>query len=69
MAQSTNSNIKQGGFYRIKEVLNLIPISSTSWYDGIASGRYPKPVKLSERTSAWRVADIHTLIDELGAQA
>jgi predicted DNA-binding transcriptional regulator AlpA len=28
-------------------------------------GRYPKPVKLGERASAWRVEDIRRLVEEL----
>jgi len=27
------------------------------------SGRYPKPVKLGPRTTAWRVSDIRALIE------
>jgi len=42
----------------------IIPVSRSSWYKGISEGRYPKPVKLSERTSAWRVKDIRKLIED-----
>ena len=44
----------------------LIPISRTSWLNGVKSGKYPKPVKLSERTTAWRVEDIRALIVSMG---
>ncbi|MDX8384702.1 MAG: AlpA family phage regulatory protein [Ghiorsea sp.] len=57
------------GFLRKPQVLAMIPISSSSWYQGIADGIYPAPVKLSERTSAWRVEDIRKLIADLGAVA
>ncbi len=59
------------GFLRMRDIIGdknnpgIIPVSRSSWYKGIAEGRYPKPVKLSERTSAWRVEDIRKLIDEL----
>ena len=46
----------------------IIPVSRSSWYKGIAEGRYPKPVKLSERASAWKIEDIRKLIDELNQQ-
>lgn len=56
------------GFLRKSQILTLIPISSSSWYQGIADGRYPKPVHLSLRTSAWRIEDIRKLIAKLGAE-
>ncbi|MDB4363188.1 AlpA family phage regulatory protein [Pseudomonadales bacterium] len=52
-------------FLRLPEVLTLIPISRSSWYKGIQDGRFPKPVKLSTRTAAWRVEDIEKLISEI----
>lgn len=56
------------GFLRLPQVLLYIPVSKTVWYEGIAAGRYPKPAKISERTSAWRVEDIRKLIAELGGR-
>ncbi len=59
------------GFLRMRDIIGdknnpgIIPVSRSSWYKGIAEGRYPKPVKLGERTSAWRIEDIRKLIDEL----
>ena len=48
------------------EIPGLLPISRTSFLNGVKSGKYPKPVKLSERTTAWRVEDIRALIERLG---
>lgn len=50
------------GFIRIKQVLAVFPVSRSTWYEGIKSGKYPAPVKLSERTAAWRASDIHALL-------
>jgi len=47
---------------RLPKVLALIPVSKSGWWAGVASGRYPKPVKLSARCSAWRSQDIADLI-------
>jgi len=58
--------LNETGFIRLPDVLSLIPVSKASWYRGVAEGRYPKPIRLSPRTSAWRVKDIRQLIDELG---
>ena len=42
----------------------IIPISKSSWWDGISKGKYPK-IKLSENTTVWREDDIRKLIDSL----
>jgi len=55
------------GFMRLQTVLNLIPISKTSFYAGVREGLYPAPIKIGKRTSVWRVSDIHQLIEDLGS--
>ena len=61
-------NIPATGFLRLAQVLTLIPVSRSAWYDGVAEGRYPAPVRLGPRTAAYRVEDIVALIERLGAQ-
>jgi prophage regulatory protein len=46
----------------------VIPIGRSSWQAGVRSGRFPKPVKLGPRTSAWRVEDIRDLVAKLSLQ-
>ena len=43
----------------------IIPISKSSWWDGISKGKYPKPIKLGENTTVWREDDIRKFIDGL----
>jgi predicted DNA-binding transcriptional regulator AlpA len=57
------------GFVRLPQVLAVIPVCKSSWWNGVKSGRYPKPVKLSARCTAWKVEDIHALIKQLSEQA
>ena len=45
-----------------KGIAPILPISKTSFYRGIREGRYPAPVKLGERTSAWKVSEIRALL-------
>jgi predicted DNA-binding transcriptional regulator AlpA len=55
------------GFVRLPSILapnGPIPVSKSSWWQGIKDGRYPKPVKLGPRITAWRVEDIRALINE-----
>lgn len=58
---STNQSSDEG-FIRLPEVLKLIPVSKSTWWAGVKSGRYPKSIKLSDRITAWRVNEIRQLI-------
>jgi prophage regulatory protein len=46
----------------------LIPVCSSSWWNGIKKGIYPKPIKIGPNTTAWRVEDIRNLINQLGGE-
>ena len=50
--------------YRLPKVLELIPVSKSTWWQGVKEGRFPKPIKLTPRTSCWLADEIHDLIDE-----
>ena len=65
--QSTNT-LSEAGFLRLKDVLKLFPVSKSTWWLGIQTGRFPKPVKLSTRITAWRVCDIQKLLTEMARQ-
>lgn len=45
----------------------IYPVGKSSWWAGVKDGRYPKPVKLGPRTTAWRVEDIRALIERIAA--
>jgi len=51
--------------YRLKQVLARIPVSKSSWFEGIKSGRYPRGLQLGPRTTVWRSDDIDRLIQSL----
>ncbi len=58
----TMNEIPETGFLRLPQVLSVIPLGKTCWWEGVKSGRFPKPVKLSARCTAWRAEDIRDLI-------
>ena len=62
-------DIPETGFLRLPQVLSVIPVKKTCWWEGVRSGRYPKPVKLSPHCTAWRAEDIRELIKRLSNQA
>lgn len=57
-----NCPLPETGFVRLPAVLTVIPVSKSTWWAGIKTGRFPKPVKLGPRITAWRVEDIRALI-------
>lgn len=58
------SSIPQTGFIRLPAVLAVIPVSKSTWWAGVKTGRFPKSIKLGERITAWRAEDILALIAE-----
>ena len=61
-----NQELPKTGFLRLPAILaphGPIPVSKSTWWAGVKSGRYPKPVKLSTRITAWRVEDIRAFIE------
>ena len=64
--------LPETGFLRLKQIIGdpqanppvpaVIPISKSRWWQGCKDGKFPKPVKLGPRTTAWRVSDIRALI-------
>jgi predicted DNA-binding transcriptional regulator AlpA len=63
--------LPQAGFVRLAQILppaGPIPVSKSTWWEGVRTGRFPKPVKLGPRITAWRVDDIRALIEFAGGQ-
>lgn len=52
--------VRAGDIYTNRKVgkIGLLPISRSTWWEWVASGRAPKPVKLSPRVTAWRTVDV-----------
>jgi len=63
------------GYLRLRQIIGdsksrpqispIIPVGKSTWWNGVKSGRYPKPIKLGPRTTAWRVEDIRELIVQI----
>ncbi|MDO9139076.1 MAG: AlpA family phage regulatory protein [Methylobacter sp.] len=78
LIQKQPPQLPETGFVRLWDIVGdknatppipaIIPVCRSTWLNGCKSGKYPKPVKLSERTTAWRVSDIRAFIDSMGAQ-
>ena len=55
---------------RIKEIIGpggLIPVSKSTFWAGVKTGKFPKPVKVTPGVTAWRQSDLDAFIAGLGA--
>lgn len=78
-AQFTINSLPSVGYVRLAQILGnpnasppippIIPVSPATWWAGVKSGRFPKPVKtLGPRIAAWRVEDIRALIEQVNVK-
>ncbi len=67
MATTTQqtTGLPQTGYVRLSQILKVIPIGKSTWWNWVRSGKAPQPIKLGPRTTAWRTESIHELIDQL----
>ena len=65
--------LPETGYLRLRQIIGnpkavppipaLIPVGKSTWWAGVKSGRYPRPVRpLGARITAWRVEDIRDRI-------
>jgi len=70
---SNHTPLPDSGFLRLPQIIGdpeaippipaRIPVSKSTWWAGVKTGRYPAPVKLGPRITAWRVEDVRALIN------
>ena len=70
--------LPETGYLRLRQIIGnpkadppippLIPVSRSTWWAGVASGRFPQSLKLGPNTTVWRVEDIRNLISNVEAQ-
>ena len=65
MNDSNDSYLKELGYLRLKSVLEIIPISRSTWYLWVQCGIAPKSTSISLRVAAWKVRDIKDLLIEM----
>jgi len=65
--------LPDAGYLRLSQIIGdkkanppiypLIPVGKSTWWKGVQTGRYPQPVKISERCTAWRAHEVFALIE------
>jgi prophage regulatory protein len=67
------AGLPEEGYLRLPQIIGnpkatppipaIIPVSRSTWLNGVRKGRFPKPVKtLGSRITVWRVSDIRDLL-------
>lgn len=72
LSQSGFTQLPDDGFLRIVHIIGdpkrgippIIPVSKSTWWAGVAKGRYPKPVR-HQGVTLWKIRDIKRLIKEI----
>jgi hypothetical protein len=69
-----NRSIPETGLLRLTQIIGnpkadppippLIPVSKSTWWAGVASGRFPQSLKLSPGVTVWRAEEIRALIEQ-----
>jgi prophage regulatory protein len=59
-----NTSKASPAFYRLRDVMRITALSRSTIYRRISEGRFPSPVHLSERASAWQSAALQAWIDD-----
>ena len=59
----------RGGVFRIKQAAQYLGMGeSTVWRKAKTDPDFPKPIKLSERVTAWRVDDLEAYIERQASE-
>ena len=77
---STANTLPATGYIRQKELVGcratsrrpaqsgILPISPTTLWRKVHAGQFPKPVKLSEAVTAWKIEDVKVWMAEREAE-
>lgn len=68
--------LPETGYLRLKTIIGdnkaqppipaIFPVSKSTWWKGVKAGKYPQPVKIGIRCTAWKVEDIRAFIEQGG---
>lgn len=62
-----NPQFPKSGFVRLSQILapqGPIPVSKSTWWQGVKDGRFPQSHKLGPRTTVWKAEDIRALFED-----
>ena len=51
--------------HKKRGIAPLLPVSASTWWAGVKSGKFPQPIKLGQRITVWRSDEIDALLRDL----
>jgi len=68
--KSTFDTLPDTGYLRQAQLIpHVVPFSSATLWRKCKAGQFPRPTKLSERISAWKVGDVRKWLDTQAGSA
>ena len=61
MSRTQSEKANQDQLIRLKHVLQIIPVSPATWWNGVKVGKFPQGIKLGAKTTCWRLSEIIAL--------
>ena len=58
------TELPSSGYIRQSQLLAILPFSAATLWRSVKSKKFPQPIKLSERVTAWPVAEVKAWIEE-----
>jgi prophage regulatory protein len=55
---TTTANAGTPGYLRLKDLVRRVPVSKSTIWLWVQERKFPQPVKLSERVTAWPVSAV-----------
>jgi prophage regulatory protein len=50
---------------RLRQVLEIVPVSATTWWEGVKTGRFPPGAKLGPSLRVWPASVIRDLVRQI----
>lgn len=67
LVTTTDDFLKPGRLLRVNQIVgHILPMSRSHFLAMVKAGKYPQPIKLSERVTCWRSEDLIALINDQG---
>lgn len=67
MARRSDDVREEIDLMRVSDITRALRIGRSTWWRGVADGRFPQPIRFG-RCTAWRRADIRAMLDRLARE-
>ena len=63
------NDLPRVGYARAPQVLRVVPVGRSTLWNMAKEGKFPRPVKLSPRVTAWKCEDVWQWLESRERQA